>query len=350
MKCKGRKLVMGLVMIMACYIIVGNHKVQGATRKERDISLVHVGETANGGKLTVCEKRNGDIRVRYSTKGEKEGFHTAFLFVEQYETLEDRDVLSYHISTEKKLQMNVNVMVKGKKKIVSIEDDTQIMMKQDKKKQYEISTTKFGTFEIPEGFTGTVYLPIRTEKELQATGFGLVTVLERNQEVAYSVNSVKLSNCFKMKRSLFQKQFQPSVDTSMEIPISGEYYYKQGVCLKTEPRKELDCLFSLEEEIEGIRLDEDGRLWVTDNASAHTFTIVAQISETLLYRYKVNVVESWLKSMEYDEVQNFLVQRPADVKPIPSILSIPYRPIQWGMVVLAAVFSIYYIWVIKGKG
>lgn len=351
MKYKRRKLVMGFVIMMACFAIRGNQKLQASgIKKEREISLTNVTVTANGGELVALDNGENGVKVRYSTRNEKEGFYTGFLYTEQKEILEDRDVVSFYISTKKQLNLNLNALIKDREEPFSILDNTQIMIKADKSKLYEIVTTEYGTFEIPAGFQGMVYLPIRTEDRLETKGFGLVTVLEQGQEAVYSIDSMKLLNHFKMEESLFEKKFFVNGETSFEIPVSGEYYYKQEVYSQSEPRKKLDCRFFLEEDREGVQMDEKGRIWVKEDALADLFTINVQIDGVLLYRYKGELVESWLTSMEYDAVKDFLVADPANVVSVSDVISIPYQVIRWEIGMLAGAFFLFYKFIIKRKG
>lgn len=350
MRYKRRKLVMGIVIMMACFAIRGNQKLLASgIKKEREISLNKVTMTVNGGEMVALDNGENGVNVRFSTKKQKEGYYTAFIYTEQKEILEDKDVVSFHIATKKQLKLNLNALITDREEPFSILDNTQIMMKEDKAKFYEIVTTNYGTFEIPAGFQGTVYLPVRTKERLEAKGFGLITVLEQGDEVAYSVDSMKLENQFDMEESLFDKQFYVKGETSFEIPMNGEYYYQQEVHLQSKIKKKMDFRFFLEEEIEGVRMEEDGKLWVMDYAPAESFIINVQISETFLYRYKGILVESWLASMDYDVVKDFLVQDPANVEPVPDVFSVPYQGIRWGIGILAGAFFIFYIFLIKGK-
>lgn len=347
-KNKRRQLVMSL-MVMIGLIMGSKIQTLHASIKERDISLAEVHHTKNGGKLSVRKDKNEELRILHTTKGEKKGYYTASFFNEQTELLEDRDILSYHIATKNNLRINANILVRTGENPVIIKDGSQLMLKPDNKKNYIVCVVENGTFEIPAGFRGTVYLPIRTEGRVYTDGFGLITVLERNCEADYVVSAMKLSNSFERKEHLFDRQFIVKETGSLEIPVYGEYYYQQKVHLKNSTLKKRDCKFFMEEEVEGVHISQDGKLRISDKAKAGSILISVQIDKQLRYQYQVRLIDSWLKSMENDVVKDFLVQHPDKVKPGPKVIRIPYKGIRWFMASLAAGFTIFYIWVIKGK-
>lgn len=313
------------------------------------IQLEDISYSSDGGETVLSEQEDDNRKVEYDTTGEKKGYYTSFIYTEQKERLENGDVLSFHIVSHTDVAMNINIIEEAKEEPYKVEDGTMIFLKADESTKYEMIPVEYGTFAVPEDFSGYVYLPITGKEGLQADGIGFIVVQEEEQKTEFSMGPFHVTDGYEVEDELFLTQFVIEGNTSPDIPVTGEYYYEYAVRLQKE-EKELDCKFYLEDSYDGITLDWDGRLYVSENAKEETVPILVEIQGILQYRFQAKLTKSWLVKAEDVDVDNFIIPKPEDVDEIKWEFPISIVWIR-GVFLLAVIcFSIFYIRRVRKRG
>lgn len=356
MKYKRRRLHLAIILYLV-FCIAGNASLITismpvyAARKSQQamIKFEDIMYSCDGGETALSEQEDDRLEVEFDTTGEDKGYYTSFIFSRQNETLENGTVLSFHIATYTNVKLNINIIEEAKDEPYQVEDGTMIFLKADESTKYEMLPVKYGTFEIQENFSGTVYLPVTAKDGLQAEGIGFIVVQEEEQKTKISFGTLYVSDGYEVEDQLFRSQFEIEGNTSPEIPVTGEYYYEYAVSLKNE-EKQLDCKFYLEDSFDGISLDSEGRLHVYENAKEETIPILIEINGILQYHFPVKLSESWLVKAEDVDVSNFIVPDAGNVEKIETGFSISIILIRGVFLFSVIWFLTFYIRRVRKKG
>lgn len=356
MKYKRKRLQLAIILYLIFCIggnvlLITNSMPVYAGKKSQQtmIPLENIMYSCDGGKTALSEQEEDRLEVEFDTTGEDKGYYTSFIFSEQNKTLENGTVLSFHIAAHTNVRLNINIIEGAKDDPYQVGDGSMIFLKADESTKYEMLPVEYGTFEIPENFSGTVYLPVTAKDGLQTEGIGFIVVQEEEQKTNISIGTLYVSDEYEVEDELFRSQFEIEGNTSPEIPVTGEYYYEYAVSLKKE-EKELDCKFYLEDSFDGISLGSEGRLYVSENAKEETVPILVEINGILQYRFQVKLSESWLVKAEDVDVSNFIVPQVGDVEKIETGFSISIVLIRGVFFVAVICLFAFYIRRVRKKG
>jgi len=317
---------------------------------EENILLNELGHSNNGGDTSISFKENQTWDIKYDTKGEEEGYYTTFFFAQHGYSLSKGNVISFHIEAKSVVRMNINFALEEGTKPYLLDDDAVVFTRNDNESKYDFVPVDYGTFSLPKGFSGTVYIPIqKLKKALQVTNLGFIIVQKNNQITNMSFSNLTVSNGYELDNEVFHEQFEIIGPQEMEIPLSGEYHYQYSVQMKDELKKVPKCLFYLEEDEKDLKIDKTGKVILTNQTKAREISFVIELNGILRYHYKAVIKNSWMLSEKDPVVYDLIVPKKSEVARIKYSDKNFDDIIQISFGIATSFFMAFYIVMVKGK-
>lgn len=347
MKNKRRK--MGILFCICALFLCSRNTVKATAYTNRiQINMQKMTYKNNGGTVDLGKAEQGGWSVLFDTTGEKKGYYTTYLYVEQQETIVPDSVISFHMETKQNVFVNADIVHEPNHQSYKCADGSLVYIKRDGEEQYEGLTIKYGTFEIPENFKGEVYLPIKGNgSALHTYGIGFVVVLAQNQKTEFSMKSMEITKGYELMDEVFYSKIVPKGKTSVEIPLHGQYYNNYSVTQNGKPAKQ--ARFYLEQPVEGVLMEHDGKLYVEHTAEPQKIGIMVEVNHQLNVRYEIEIVKSWLQIVEDVDVSSFVVPSVTQVGSVDAKLVIPYHLLRGMILVSLGGFLIFYCFKIRRR-
>lgn len=334
---------------MCCLFLSRTGNVNASAQKSRiQIKMQEITYKHNGGTIDLIKEEPGKYSVLFDTTGENEGYYTTYLYVEQEETIEDKSVVSFHMETKQSVCINVDIVHEPDHQSYKCEDGSPVFIKREGKKQYKGIPVEYGTFQIPENFKGTVYIPIEANgQELHSFGIGIVAVLSQNEKAEFTMSSMEVSKGYELQDNIFYSDILWKGPASVQIPVHGQYYYDYFV--NQNGKKAERAKFFLEKPVEGITLEQNGKLVIADTAQAQKMNLLVEVNQILQCQFEVDIVKSWIEVVDGVDVSSFVVPEITEVEPVDAFIVIPYYLIRGLVLVSGGVFLVFYQLKIKRK-
>lgn len=341
---------MGFLFFAVCLCLLGGKTVYGE-QKTKCVEISKLDKTANGGVLSIKNAENNGQEIRYSTKGEGEGYYTAFYAYNGDIQITPKDVITFHIKAKTDIRMNINLIKQDNGKSYQLGDGELVFAKDDSDNKYEVIPVEYGTFTIQKGFKGTVYIPQKLDntEKVSVGNIGFIVVQTEDALTEFLFSSLGLVDGFGLKNEPFFEHFEINGQGEVEIPVTGDYYYDYELKIEQTGNEKPSVAFVLEKDYKGITMDENGRLTVTDKAKPQTLKISIVINENFYYRYVVKIKESWMKKEKNPVVLELMVPKPEEVKKIEHKVYVDDKKVQAGCLALLGCFLLFYQLYVRKK-
>ncbi len=336
-----------IVLIMIGIMISRRIPIQASIRKYR-IALNMSGLTYNnnGGTVKLKSGKTKEWFVNFNTMGERKGSYTTCLYINQQVKIESDSVITIRISTKKRILMNVDIVFEPNQKSYKCEEGTSVFIKRKGDQQYESISVLNGVFEIPQNFSGTLYIPVKEKrKSLRAYGVGIAVILSEKEKTEFVLESMEITKGCELRQQIFYSEISHEGQEIIQIPVRGEYYYRY--CVKQDTNVVKNVRFVLAKPVEGIRMEPDGKLTIQDSAKPQAIDIIVEMGQILQYKFSIILVFSWIKEAQGVDVSNFDIPDSAGVKHVDGQLVIPYQSLRITCFMLGVTFGIFYFMCIR---
>lgn len=313
-----KQLVKGFVLVT--FIVIGGSltekKCLAAEGMKDSLDLNTIQYTNNGGILSLENKKDGSMKVTFSTKGEVNGYYTTSLISDQAVNVEKKAAIAIHLDTNDAISMNVNLMTK-EFQTLACKEGTSVYMKADAERNYELLSVVNGVFEVKKGFLGTIYIPLASvgsKKELKEVNhFGAIMIQEQERETSVTLDSVTLLSAQALPEQSLKYSYQVMGNKSPMIPGYGEHRYEYQIIDCEDETKHIPYTFSLAHEKEGVMVSKNGTVTFLENAKPEEVTLSITIDQSFSVLYTIKPDYSWFMKQEEESVRDFIVPQPYEV-------------------------------------
>lgn len=293
-KFKMKKLIVGMFFCMFCVLL--DFPVYAVTGEgEQAVTIKKLSQWDNGVNITEEKVEGSDdnlFTINADTLGNEKGYYAAYLYQNKAQNIGKYDAVAYYVNNTGSLplQMNFSVTV-NKNTSLELKDSSRIMLENMEGTEGELQTVSYGTFQIPTGFNGIVYIPFRELKNdkdetisiNKINSFGVTLVMEEEQQQQFELGNFRfLSGSLDQVKNEY---YEINILGTNQIVLSDT-----GTVMKNYQAtvKNLDgeavsknVYFSLAEETEGVTLSTDGKLEIASTCKADQITISAKAEDSI---------------------------------------------------------------------
>lgn len=267
----------------------------------------NIKQTTNGANVKLSPSGTDGLDINISTKGLNNGYYTTYLYENKNRDWSNYSAIGVNIDNESDEPLRLNLNIKGSDgKVLSVADEDVVFLKGENDDLVYNMKPSYGTIELPKKFNGTIYLPFNSFKQTEninpgkengiskITSWGIFVVLKENQE-----SNFRISNCDLIPRNselnkYFSYNFSVDGDDTVEIPVAGEgiSYYKIKANNDENISKE-KVSFKLIEPVNGVTMDDGGKLTLTSEVESQKIKIAAIMDGTAVSVKEVQLLKSW---------------------------------------------------------
>ena len=279
--------------------------------------LKNIQKTTNGAdvKLGSSETNIDKFNIIMSTKGLDKGYYTTYIYEDEKRDWSNYEAIAFDIENESDNAIRINLNIKQSDgTLVSTDDNNIVLKKSENGEVMEIIHPSYGAIEISKKFKGTIYVPFNSFSEKdkinsekmktisKIASWGVVTILPENEEVAFVLSKFTLINKGSNMGKYFNTNFSIKGDELVDIPVAGESIsdYK----IESDNKENLNnttVKFQLKEPVDGITLNDSGRLTLTPDVEPQKIQICAIIDGSINQTKEVQLMNSWtLDATEID--------------------------------------------------
>lgn len=329
-----------VVLVLFCLLLGWNihDTVQAKESKQKTLSLQSIEITNNGGTVTVPKKDANFVSLIYDTDGQKDGYYSSFVHVKEGTKLNSCYGISYDVTATTDIKMNVNLFDETKD-VMQVKEAATLYLIDHKTSIVKRTTVTHGTFFIPSGFSGRVYIPLSVldgKKEPSVlSSIGFVITLEEEQRAELSLSNIAVIKKDDPLPEGVTESVLLSGDQTVLIPSMGEYHYTYSLGSNS------DC-YALESETDGVTIKNDGTLVIKETAKPGAVTIVVTRKNKPTLSFDVLLQKPWF--LKDDEMKPFFsVQKPAQDRSLKeTIISTKYDNLVLIIVGILSIFALIF--------
>lgn len=287
----------------------------------------NISYTINDGKLelncSINDEGNYEIHGDMNTEGLQEGYYTSYIYETKSSDWSNYDGASFHIENmgEGPIDMNLSVVCSDGSKF-NVSKKNVMLVKRENSDIIERVHLPYGAVNINKGFIGTIYIPFESlvQENLEAetsSGKAASTIVNKLSQISSWEISITCreneSKHFKISDFAFvnpnqnfdnylKDRFLITGDDNVVIPESGEYVYQYNI---DTPSLKSQSVFSIGDDLNGIKISREGLLTVGYNAEPQIITINALKSiddaRGVGEAKSINLVRSWSHDRMYED-------------------------------------------------
>ncbi|MDO5291394.1 MAG: hypothetical protein Q4F05_01465 [bacterium] len=309
-----KQLVKGVVLAAIFMTISLAERTCLATGKNHaNLSLKDPQYTNDGGSVTVEYTSDNALKVDFNTKEEEEGYYTFSLYASNKINMNNKSVISFHMSTDTELLLNLQLMT-NKWDTLKCQEGASIYIKQDKSKTYELLTVSEGVVKIEKGFKGTIYVPIASittnEQAASINKFGISITQSEEQKSSFVLDNVYALETRELDQEGIKNTYQVVGNLTPLLPACGEYLYEYQVVDLAQEEHSIPFQFALANSPEGVNVSKNGTIMFFDMATTEPVKLLVTVDKDFSFYYTIYPEESWYVQQSDEASKNFIVPSP----------------------------------------
>lgn len=320
-----RKIITTICITLVCFM--NSMSVYGISDSDyENFNPVNIQKIMDAGHIEIETGKASEyqLNVDMNTIGLGKGYYTAYLYENQYRDWSNYEAMSFYISNESDNTIRINMDVKRYDgKVLSPSDNSNIVVKRETSEMLEKMQPSFGTIELPQGFKGRIYMPFNSFKEkgansesafngiTQITSWGIIATMPENDKGRFSLSNFQLINKESSIEYYLNSDISIKGDNIVEIPVVGESISEYRT---NETNKNVK--FELLDSIDGVSINENGRLSVKPDVEAQNIRISAVLDNRLIEIMDVQLIKSWTLSAREVDGTSKSIPRPEEISNI----------------------------------
>lgn len=291
---------------------------------------INIQKTSDGANLEInTSETNGyELDVKMNTMGLDKGYYTAYLYENQSEDWSNYEAISFHIKNYSESPIRINMNLKeSDEKVFSPSDESVILVKKDGSEIIGKVKPSYGTIELPKEFEGNIYIPFSSFKEKdnlsnnegtqisRISSWGVIATLSENEERNFNLSKFALINRGSKLGVYFNSKLSIKGDDTVQIPVEGESISEYKIDSDSKNIK-----FKLINPIDGITMNDSGRLTVNTDVEEQNVQICAVLDDTISETMDIKLVKSWTLSAHEVDGTSKSVAKSDEVKKLMSIV------------------------------
>lgn len=324
-----KKIIVFICMITLCFInstcAYGISNIDSTEFIPKNIE-----KTTNGADVKInSSTTNGyELDVSMNTIGLDDGYYTAYLYENKSRDWSSYEAIAFDVVNECNSSVRINLNIKkNDNTVVSPSDDNVILTKMKNAQIMEKVHPSYGTIELPKDFKGTIYIPFNSFKEKdnltsdnvneisKVLSWGIIVTQSENEEKSFKVSKFSLITKGSDMDKYFNLNFSIKGDTTIEIPVVGEtiYDYKIESINNVENINKNTVKFKIKESVDGITINDNGRLTLTPDVQEQQIQICAVLDENLSEIMDIQLLKSWTVDAKELDGTSKSIPRPDEV-------------------------------------
>lgn len=315
-----QKMYKKIMFICIIFLVFINSNCVYGTTSIDSIEFIpsNIEKTTNGADVKInSNKIDGyELNVSMNTVGLESGYYTTYLYENQSRDWSNYEALAFDISNESDSSIRINLNIKkNDDTVVSISDDRVSIIKRKNTEIMERIHPSYGSIELPKNFKGIIYIPFNSFKEKdklesdnineisKISSWGIIATQSENEEKSFKLSKFSLITKGSDINNYFNFNFSIIGDDTVEIPVVGESIsnYKIESINKEENIDKVNVKFKISDPIDGITIDDNGRLTLISDVEEQKIQICAVLDENVSEIKDIQLLKSWtLTAKELD--------------------------------------------------
>lgn len=273
--------------------------------------------SSNGGDTTLLKKDENMYYIDIDNTELKDGYYTTYMYENVSENWSDYEGLKFKVEDKAHSSIRINFNIRTNEgKILTVPDSKNVLIKNSGEEQIQAINPEYGTLELSEDFNGEIYIPFNSfsENDKESSDFiavsnieswGIILTAAENEKKSLVIGDFRLIKRGSNLKKYFESNLIIEGDKEVQIPVLGEgisnYKINDESNNEDISEKGTNVRFKLKENVDGVKISENGRLTVYPDAEPQEIEIEATIDDTLVRNIKIQLFESWtLKAKEVD--------------------------------------------------
>ena len=314
----------GMVCLVLLCLITINLQVNAHGNSKMKFKNPVIEEDFGGAVDVVCTDSAEGMSVSYQFTDK--GYHSATVFMESYYELEGERGVLVSVQNKAAFPVRLNIaVVDGDGIAFQIKDGCYVQLNESETEYVKVEN---GCFELPTGFDGNIVLPFGVfaknngdfleENPNKIMGFGFVFVAEDMREYELNIYDFILSDSESMPDVVSKNILLLRGADNILKPKVGESESQYTAVLADMCGREEEATveLSLETEVEGISVKEDGWICVGEEAQPEKIVLIARSENGIIARKEVDLYTSWTNSTETENGWDASIASPEEISPI----------------------------------
>ena len=248
-------------------------------------------EWDNGARVSVTSSGRDETfqaAVQASTSGLRQGYYSVYVFDNTSRSVASDDAIALNLQNLGNSPLKLSLTMKTRAgETVTVGDSSYAVLEAADQSLQEAIEPLYGTFSIPAGFSGTVYMPFarlytadgQTTSFSRIQSWGVTAVLSENQQAQFRFGNIRFlaGSMDTMKSQYYLISIVGSGNAV--IPRKGELlttYEASAQDLDGNAVKQTP-VFSLKSKVPGASVSADGKLQIDSSCTASSVTVCARV-------------------------------------------------------------------------
>lgn len=318
------------VVLFFISFLVSGTSVKANDNSTEPISFDNLHEISGGLKLN-CTNNNNVLNVKLDSKNLKKGYYTSTIYKNYIMDLSDFGMMSFQLENKSQSGIRLNFIMELTGNIeLMVSNNKPLLLKQDNSNLIEIIKPSYGSFEIPKGFKGEIYIPFNSlgkqgldvqDKQYeisQIASFGIISTVKENEQSNFDASKFLLINKNSGMMSYGNLKCSIDGDDRVQIPVVGESIaqYKANVYNENGKLQHKKITYGIENPQHGIEISNDGLLRITKRVDVDKIRIYALIDNKFKVSKDIQLFKSWTLSAREVDGTSKSVPTPNEVPPL----------------------------------
>lgn len=316
------------LFIPLCILFVSTPSVQA----EAEPPFVLYKTWADETKVEVTvDAINRQMQVSMDTSGLPAGYYTTFIYGHQPRDWSVYDGVVITMKNDKEsIRLNLAAELENHHKLSIADQHTALLQRKEEEFAY-FSTASMGTFEIEQGFEGTIFFPFNhltdtstnesiSAEDLKVISWGITISMEEGKRQALRIDDIQFVSGGSYTKVNELPSLSVQGDGEVMVPLSGEsiaQYTLEGQAIG------FPVSFGLMAPAEGAEISQDGYLTIYPNITADQLDLYAEINHQWRIPFTVKLFQSWTRGVHHEDGTSLTIPSEEEV----AVIAQPSNPL-----------------------